>query len=149
MKQSDLGLPVCYSDKQFEPSSPENQHFICSVRNFRAFTVAVFVFDSDQRACNFSEQLFKEQLFSETVAWHITVNVFNYNYSKTCVKRPLSKKTKNCFSKTIYRLMQVKSITECSKGRILQFFRLSLSYHLSLRSLVCLFLSGCFTLLSF
>ena len=40
------------------------------------------------------------------------------------------------------RLMQVKSISECSKGSILQYFRPSLSYHLSLRSLVCLFLSG-------
>ena len=29
--------------------------------------------------------------------------------------------------------MQVKSITECSKGSILQYFRLTLSYHLSLR----------------
>ena len=41
--------------------------------------------------------------------------------------------------------MQVKSIAECSKGSILQYFRPSLSYHLSLRSLFCLFLSGCFT----
>ena len=38
--------------------------------------------------------------------------------------------------------MQVKSIAECSKGSILQFFRPSLSYHLSLRSLFCLLLSG-------
>ena len=41
-----------------------------------------------------------------------------------------------------YPLMQVKSIAECSKGSILQYFRPSLSYHLSLRSLFCLFLSG-------
>ena len=41
--------------------------------------------------------------------------------------------------------MQVKSIAECSKGSILQYFRPSLSYHLSLRSLFCLFLSGCLT----
>ena len=39
--------------------------------------------------------------------------------------------------KTDYCLMQVKSIAECS-------FRPSLSYHLSLRSLFCLFLSGRF-----
>ena len=38
--------------------------------------------------------------------------------------------------------MQVKSIAECSKGSILQYFRPSLSYHLSLTSLFCLFLSG-------
>ena len=38
---------------------------------------------------------------------------------------------------TDYRLMQVKSIAECSKN-----FRLSLSYHLSFRPLFCLFLIG-------
>ena len=38
--------------------------------------------------------------------------------------------------------MQVKRIAECSKWSILQYFRPSLSYHLSLRSLFCLFLSG-------
>ena len=44
--------------------------------------------------------------------------------------------------KTHNRLMQVKSVAECSKGSILQYFRPSLSNHLSLRPLVCLFLSG-------
>ena len=38
--------------------------------------------------------------------------------------------------------MQVKSIAEGSKGSILQYFQPSLSYHLALRSLFCLFLSG-------
>ena len=64
--------------------------------------------------------------------------------SKTCVKRPLSKRPKIGF-KTNYLLMQVKSIAECSKWSILQYFRPSLSYHLSLRSFFCLFLSGRFT----
>ena len=44
--------------------------------------------------------------------------------------------------KTNYRLVLVKSITEWS---ILQYFRPSLTYKLSLRSLFCLFLSGRFT----
>ena len=102
-------------------------------------------------------------------------------YSKTCVKRPLSKWLKIGFQdqltlnggqksslgyhlslrslfvyfwvavlhklifKPNYCLMQVENIAECSKGSILQYFRSSLSYHLSLRSLFCLFLSGCFT----
>ena len=35
--------------------------------------------------------------------------------SKTCVKRPLSKR-QIMVSKTNYRLMQVKSIADCSKG---------------------------------
>ena len=38
--------------------------------------------------------------------------------------------------------MQDKSIAECSKKSILLYFRPSLSYHLSLRPLFCLFLSG-------
>ena len=41
--------------------------------------------------------------------------------------------------------MQIKSIAECFTWSILQYFRPSLSYHLSLRSLFCQFLSGCFT----
>ena len=55
------------------------------------------------------------------------------NHSKTCLKRPLSKRVQLVF-KTNYRLMQVKSIAA--------FFRPSLSYHMPLRSLFCLFLSG-------
>ena len=49
---------------------------------------------------------------------------------------------------TNYRLMQVKSIAECSKGGgggILQYVQPSLSYHLSLRSVFCLFLGYRFT----
>ena len=41
-------------------------------------------------------------------------------------------------------LMKVKSIAECSKGSILQYFRPPLSYQLLSRSF-CLFLSGSFT----
>ena len=63
------------------------------------------------------------------------------NLCKTAtLKRP-----QNCFFMTNYRLLQVKRIAECSKERILQYFRPSLSYHLSLRSLFCLLLSGRFT----
>ena len=70
--------------------------------------------------------------------------IFKSVYSKTCVKRLLSKRQKIVFQDQ-FCLMQVKSIAECSKGSILQYFWPSLSYHLSLRSLFCLFLSGCFT----
>ena len=56
-----------------------------------------------------------------------------------------TQKDRKLVFKTNYRLMQVKSIAECSEGSILQYFRPSLSYHLSKRSLFCLFLSGCFT----
>ena len=72
-------------------------------------------------------------------------------YSKICLKLSKVKSgTKSNYTAseipessmyTFYRLMKVKSIAECSKGCILQYFRPSLSYHLSLRSLFCLFLS--------
>ena len=62
-------------------------------------------------------------------------------YSKTCLKELLQKIQKLVF-KTIYRLNQVKSIAEDSKGSILQCFRPSISYHFPLRPLFCLFLSG-------
>ena len=65
-------------------------------------------------------------------------------YSKTCVKQPLSKIPKIGFQDQL-SLNAGQSIAECSKGSILQYFRPSLSYHLSLRSLFYLFLSGRFT----
>ena len=52
-----------------------------------------------------------------------------------------SKTRPKLFFNTNCRLMQVKSIAECSKGSILQYFRPSLSYHFPLRPLFCLFLS--------
>ena len=52
-----------------------------------------------------------------------------------------SKRRPKLVFKTDYRLMQVKSIAECSPWSILQYFLPSLSYHLSFRFLFCLFLS--------
>ena len=49
-----------------------------------------------------------------------------------------SKRNPKLVFKTVHRLMQVKSIAES----ILQYFRPSLSYHLPLRALFFLFLSG-------
>ena len=62
-------------------------------------------------------------------------------YSKTYVKRPLSKRLKIGFQYQLW-LNAGQSIAECSKGSILQYFQPSLSYHLSLRSLFCLFYTG-------
>ena len=61
-----------------------------------------------------------------------------------CKAAALKKDQKLVF-KNNYRLMQVRSIAECSKWSILQYFQPSLSYQLLLRSLFCLFLSGRFT----
>ena len=64
----------------------------------------------------------------------------------TCSVKPVlsghSKRRPILVFKTDYRLMQVKGIAECSTGSIMQYFRPSLSYQLSLISLFCLFLSG-------
>ena len=65
-------------------------------------------------------------------------------YSKPVYNGTL-KKAKNCFFKNNYHLMQVKSIAECSKGSILQYFRPSLSYHQSLKTFVLSILSIRFT----
>ena len=53
-----------------------------------------------------------------------------------------SKRTQKLVLRTDYILMQVKSIAECSKESILQFFWPSLSYHFSFRHSFCLCLSG-------
>ena len=61
--------------------------------------------------------------------------------SKSCLRGHSKKKTKIVF-KTDYHLMQVKNIAEFSPWSILQYFRPSLSYHLPLRPVLCLFLSS-------
>ena len=63
---------------------------------------------------------------------------YTLQYSKTCVKHHSEKDWKLVY-KTNFRLMQVKSIAE------VYYFWPSFSYHLSLRSLFYLFLSGHFT----
>ena len=67
-----------------------------------------------------------------------------YGCSKTCVIRPLSIRPKIGFLDQLL-LNAGQSIAECPKGGILQYFRPSLSYHLLLRYLSCLILSGHFT----
>ena len=66
----------------------------------------------------------------------------NYHCTVKLVLGGHSKKTKKLVFNIDYCLMQVKSIAECSKGSILQYFPPSLSYHLPLRPLLCLFFSG-------
>ena len=90
--------------------------------------------------------IFTIQLIHVTEKYLVSSHVqpMRFWYSRTFVKPPLSKSPKNGFQDE-YLLMQVKSIAECSKEIILQYFRPSLSYQLSLTPLFCLFLSDCFT----
>ena len=60
-------------------------------------------------------------------------------FSKTCVKRPLSKRPNIGFQD------QLSSIADCPEGIILQYFRPSLSSHSSLRSLFLFFESPFYT----
>ena len=61
------------------------------------------------------------------------------NYSRTCLPLPLKKKTKNWLSRPIIAKCRSKVLQS-----ILQYFRPLLSYHLSVRTLFNLFLSGRF-----
>ena len=79
------------------------------------------------------------QAYQTNHSWHLGCILNLHTDTKNCMHickltadytvKPVSKKMTN------YRLMQVKSIAECS---ILQYFRPSLSYHLLFRSLFCL-----------
>ena len=72
--------------------------------------------------------------------------VVNHQVSQITVKPVLSghcQKDQKWLFKTNYRLMQAKSIAECSNGSTLQYFRPSFSYHFPIRPLFCHFLSGC------
>ena len=62
-----------------------------------------------------------------------------HTYSKTCLKWPL--KTKNWFTRRL-SLNAGQKFCRMLKESILQYFLPSLSHHLSLRPLFCLFLSG-------
>ena len=62
-------------------------------------------------------------------------------YGKTCVKQPLSKRPKIGFQDQL----SLNAGQKYCRMLILQSFHPSLNYHLSLRSLLCLFMSGRFT----
>ena len=63
-------------------------------------------------------------------------------YSKTCLKRLLKNKTKIVFQDQL-SLNEGQKYCKLLQESILQYFWPSLSYHLYLRPLFCLFLSGC------
>ena len=63
-------------------------------------------------------------------------NETNMEYT---VKPATKKEYKNLAFNADNRLMQVKGIAECPNGSIMQYFRPSLSYHLTLRSFLSIF----------
>ena len=64
------------------------------------------------------------------------------NYSKTCLKRKLKKETNIGFQERLSLNNAGQKYCRMFQESILQFFRPSLSFYLSLRPLFCLFLSG-------
>ena len=68
-----------------------------------------------------------------------TYVIWSAYYSKTCLKQPLSKRPKIDFQDQLSLNAGQKY---CRIGSILQYFQPSSSYHLSLGTLFCLFLSG-------
>ena len=62
---------------------------------------------------------------------NILIAILLYQETVKPVQTSHSPKDQKLVLKTNYCLMQVKSIAECSKGSILQYFRPSFSYHLS------------------
>ena len=103
---------------------------LCLLGNFSRFFVICWPFSKPTFSKNSSRDTIK-------VWWGV---IFFYSYCKTCVKQPLSK-----------RLEEIGFQDQLSLNlgqkycRMLQYFRPSLSYCLSLRSLFCLFFSGRFT----
>ena len=66
-------------------------------------------------------------------------------YSKTCLKRPLRKKTKNClFFQVQVALNAGQKYCRMLLGSILQYFQPAFSAHLSKRNMLCISLSGHF-----
>ena len=68
-------------------------------------------------------------------------NEYMMQVQKTCIKRPLKKKTEIGFQNRLWLNGGQKDCRMLQKS-ILQYVRPALSYHLSLRLLFCLFLSG-------
>ena len=66
-------------------------------------------------------------------------------YSRTCTKRPLKKKTEIYFQDRL-SLNAGQKYCRMLRESILQYFRPSLEYHLSLRPMFCLLLSGLLSL---
>ena len=79
--------------------------------------------------------------FSQSYHYQSSFVVRSGKYSKTCVKQPLWKRPKIGFREQ----SSLNAGQKYCRMLILQYFWPSLSYHLSLISMFCLFLSGGFT----
>ena len=85
--------------------------------------------------------IFEDQRLKACMQSNMFYGFPNYEYSKTCLKGPLKKKTKIGFQDRLSLNAGQKYCRMLQEG-ILQNLRPSLSYHLSSRPLICLFLSG-------
>ena len=92
---------------------------------------------------DFSNKFRKSQITTVYVKGAMTKPIFGPLYSKTCGKRATLKKTDN-WRQDQLSLNTGQKYCRRLQESILQYFRPSLSYHLSLRYLFCHFLSGRF-----
>ena len=101
---------------------------VMSYKQIRAYIKNCQIKTDDQTACEFHDL-------------NMDFSSCDNGFKQLCVTNSIQE----LVFKSNYRLMQAKSIAECSKGSILQYFRPSLSYQLLLISLFCLFWSVHFT----
>ena len=100
-------------------------------------TLKIFLFPLTRPCFTCMDRLVGKLIFSTSqIGYPLNLIV----YSKTCLKRPLNKRQKiGCFSKTVDRIMQVKSIAECYQEAFCNTFDLHLALILS-NDLCCVYL---------
>ena len=103
-------------------------------RAYQVIENVFLLFFSQNICCGYSKET--GLLSNQT---HVLIDVYGNNYTAKPVENGHSQKDHKLVFKTNYRLMQFKSIAECSNGSILQYFRPVLSNHLSFRSLFVYF----------
>ena len=82
----------------------------------------------------FSKYIFGNKKFS-IYTFAIKGIKFTLEYSETCLKWPLKKETKTGFQDQLW-VNAGQSIAECSKRKLLQYFRPSLTYHFVIKIFV-------------
>ena len=96
--------------------------------------------------------IFQRLSADEKIVGKSWITMDQYCFNITCLKRPLKRSRQNMFEERYSltagqkstRLMQVKKYCRMLPWGILHYFGPAISYHLSLRPLFCLFLSGRF-----
>ena len=95
-----------------------------------------------ERFCHYVWCIHNDKIFMFLKLLWMSLHGTKSIYSKTCLKQPLKRDQKLGFQDQL-SLIAVQKYCRMLQESILQYFWHALSYHLSLRPLFCLFLSGC------